>query len=162
MMENWRDIPGYEGRYQVSDLGNVKSVAFKQRYLLRTGAEAWRLTKERLIARQITNSGYFIVHLYLDNKRKVHTIHTLVARAFIPNPQALPEVNHRDGRKSNCKVVNLEWESRTGNKLHAVAAGLNSQARQVTAPSGAAYPSIAQAARGEQVAHRTAAKWAAA
>jgi len=78
-MELWKDIPGYEGRYQVSDQGNVKSVAFKQRYLLRTGVEAWRLTKPRLISRQTTNSGYSIVHLHLDNKRRAFTVHTLVA-----------------------------------------------------------------------------------
>lgn len=158
-MEQWKDIEGYEGRYQVSDLGGVKSTAFKQRYLLRNGQEAWRTTRERLISRQITNSGYFIVHLYADGKRKAHTVHTLVAKAFIPNPNGLPEVNHRDGRKSNCRVINLEWSSRVDNKRHAVELGLNTQAKQVIAPSGKTYPSIAQAAHGERVSHRTAAKW---
>lgn len=158
-MEQWKDIPGYEGRYQVSDRGDVKSLAFKQRYLLRNGQEAWRTTKERLISRQITNSGYFIVHLYADGLRKAHTVHSLVAKAFIPNPDNLPEVNHRDGRKSNCRVVNLEWTSRSDNKHHAVATGLNTQARAVVAPNGNVYHSIAQAAKAEHVAHRTAAKW---
>lgn len=159
-MEIWKDIPGYEGRYQVSDFGGVMAAAFKQRYLLRNGVEAWRMTKPRLISRQITNSGYFIVHLHLDNKRKAHTVHTLVARAFIPNPEGLPEVNHRDGRKSNCRTINLEWSTSSGNKLHAVEHGLNTQARCVTAPSGKTYPSIAQAARGERVRAKTAAGWA--
>lgn len=158
-MEIWKDIPGYEGRYQVSTSGGVKSLPFKQRYLLRTGVEAWRITKEQLLARQVTNSGYSIVHLHLDNKRKAHTIHTLVARVFIPNPKGLPEVNHCDGHKSNCRIGNLEWSSSSANKLHAVDTGLNLQAKRVTSPSGVTYPSIAQAARAEHVAHRTAAKW---
>lgn len=160
-MEIWKDVPGYEGRYQVSDRGGIKSVAFQQRYLLRNGQEAWRTTKERLISRQLTNSGYFIVHLHLDGKRKACTVHTLVAKAFIPNPTGLPEVNHRDGRKSNCSVINLEWSSRVDNRLHAVEMGLNTQAKHVTAPSGKSYPSIAQAARGERVRAKTAAGWAA-
>lgn len=159
-MEIWKDIPGYEGRYPVSDLGNVKSLAFKQRYLLRTGVEAWRLTKEQPISHQLTNSGYLLVHLHLNNKRKAHTVHTLVARAFIPNPQALPEVNHRDGCKSNCRAANLEWVTSSANKLHAVEHGLNPWARPVMAPSGVTYPSIAQAARGERVRAKTAAGWA--
>ncbi len=159
MTETWKDIPGYEGRYQVSDLGRVKSLPSMQRYLLRNGAEAYRRTAERVLVAHPQNSGYPLVQLWRDNQRAAFTVHRLVAQAFIPNPDSLPEVNHRDGVKANCRADNLEWCTRSANKLHAIDAGLSAQARRVLAPGGREYPSGAQAARGERVAHRTAAKW---
>lgn len=159
-MENWRDIPGYEGRYQVSDLGRVKAPARRVRFVSKTGNEAWRLRAEKVLATQVQNSGYTLVHLLAGtSERKACTVHRLVAAAFIPNVDGLPEVNHVDGNKANNSACNLEWVTRTDNKHHAVATGLNTQARSVTAPSGRTYPSIAQAAKTERVAHRTAAKW---
>lgn len=157
--ENWKPIPGYGGRYEASDMGRVRSLPFMQRYLLRDGQEAYRRTAERILSAHPQNSGYLVVHLYLDGMRRALTLHRLIAQIFVANPEQLPEVNHKDGVKTNCCAVNLEWVSRTDNKLHAVIAGLNSQAISVVAPSGKAYPSVAQAARGERVGHRTAAKW---
>lgn len=124
-MEQWRDIPGFEGRYQVSDLGRVKSLPFMQRYLLRNGQEAYRRTRERCLATQVQNSGYTIVHLHLNNVRKAHTVHTLVALAFLPErPTPKHEVNHKNGVKGDCTVQNLEWVTRSENHRHAFATGL--------------------------------------
>jgi hypothetical protein len=160
--ENWQDIPGFEGRYQVSDLGRVRSLPFMQRYLLRNGREAFRRTRERILKAHPQNSGYLLVHLYLDNKRTAATVHTLVACLFVPNPDDLPEVNHRDGVKTNCAAGNLEWSTRTGNLSHAVDTGLNATAVRVVHPAtGEVFPSIARAARVARVSHRTvAATWA--
>lgn len=143
-MEQWKDIPGYEGRYQVSDLGRVKSLPFEQRYLLRNGREAFRKTPERILAQQLINSGYALVHLHLDNARTALTVHSLVARAFLPGP-AGETVNHKNGLKVDNRVSNLEWATYSENHLHAVDHRLNKQAVPVVAPSGRRFPSISQA-----------------
>ncbi len=155
MVENWRPVVGWEERYQVSDLGSVKSVPFMQRYLLRNGKVAYRLTAELLLSTQVINSGYQIVHLYLNNQRTGRLVHRLVAAAFLPNPGGLPEVNHIDGNKANCAASNLEWATRSDNKLHAVEIGLHGTAEKVTDPlTGVTYPSITQAAKDAHLSHR--------
>lgn len=107
-MEEWKDIPEYEGFYQVSNLGNIKS-------LNRPGA--W---KERiLIANEYKGKGYLYVNLNKKGIRpKKVKIHRLVASAFMPNPLKLPEVNHKDGNKKNNTVDNLEWCTSSHNKRH--------------------------------------------
>lgn len=95
MTEVWKDIDGYEG-YQVSNLGNVKSLNYKC-----TG-------KERILSPGIKN-GYLYVGLCKDGKRKDYYIHRLVAEAFIPNPFKLPCVNHKNEDKTDNRVENLEW-----------------------------------------------------
>jgi len=105
--ENWKDIAGYEGHYQISDCGRVKSLKF--------GAEL-------ILAQAKTN--YLSVSLWLDGKLKVVKVHRLVAEAFIPNMDNKPQVNHLDGNKFNNKVENLEWATRSENANHALALGL--------------------------------------
>lgn len=123
--EIWKPIPGYEGRYEVSDLGRVKSVSFLQRYLLRNGKEAHRWTCERILATQPNNRGYLLVHLHLNNARRAYTVHTLVALVFLPErPTPAHEVNHKDGVKANCAASNLEWATRSENHKHAYRTGL--------------------------------------
>lgn len=93
MNEIWKDIEGYEGLYQVSNLGRVKSLNYS-----RTG-------KEGILKPNPTKRGYIIVEL----KSKPFQVHRLVAQAFIPNPNNLPQVNHIDENTSNNIVSNLEW-----------------------------------------------------
>lgn len=124
-MEQWKDVPGYEGRYQVSDQGRIKSLPFMQRYLLRNGKEAYRQTKERTLAQQQNNKGYLLVHLHRDNKRVAFTVHGLVARAFIPG--GADTINHKDGVKTNCTATNLEWATWSENHRHAFATGLRTK-----------------------------------
>lgn len=145
-MEQWRDIPGFEGRYQVSDLGRVKSLPFMQRYLLRNGREASRRTGERIVAQQLINSGYPIVHLHLDNKRTAVTVHSLVAQVFLAGAPG-ETVNHKNGVKTDNRASNLEWATYSDNHLHAVATGLRPDAIPVIAPSGRRFPSINQASQ---------------
>ena len=96
-MEEWRDIKGYEGLYQVSSWGRVKSFNYKN-----TG-------KEGIFTMKPDNRGYLIVTLYKNEKRKHYSMHKLVAEAFIPNPNNLPYINHKDEDKTNNYVENLEW-----------------------------------------------------
>lgn len=96
MEEVWRDIKGYEGAYQVSNFGNVRSLNFMRR------KEVRELAKKNM-------RGYPYVILYKDTKIQRKRIHRLVAEAFIPNPDNLPEVNHKDENKANNRVDNLEW-----------------------------------------------------
>lgn len=107
MTEIWKDIKGYEGLYQVSNLGKVKSLArFIQRN--RVGGRYY----PELILKPTINIkryGYLYVHLHKKGVTKVVTVHRLVAEAFISNPNNLPEINHKDENKSNNCVDNLEW-----------------------------------------------------
>lgn len=100
-MEIWKDVVGYEGKYQVSNLGRVKSLNYN-----RTG-------KEQILKTQTNRYGYLYVCLG-SNHNKVR-IHRLVAEAFIPNPYNLPEVNHKDLNRANNVVDNLEWATREYN-----------------------------------------------
>ena len=97
MIEIWKDIKGYEGLYQVSTLGNVKSLNYN-----RTG-------KEMLLSPGMQTNGYLYVHLWKGGKRKKYSIQQLVAKAFISNPNGYPCVNHKDENKLNNCVDNLEW-----------------------------------------------------
>lgn len=92
--EIWKDILGYEGLYQVSNFGRVKSLKFGKERIL-------KLTKDK--------DGYLIVNLYKAGRIKTVKVHRLVAEAFLPNPDNLPLINHKDEDKSNNIVSNLEW-----------------------------------------------------
>ena len=104
--EIWRDIQGYEGKYQVSNMGRVKSLNYRQ-----TG-------KERILRGIGTILGYLTVNLYQDGKMKTHKVHRLVALAFLPNPYNLPQINHLDENKENNCIDNLEWVSCKENINH--------------------------------------------
>lgn len=97
MKEIWRDIEGYEG-YQVSNLGRVKSLKFGKEQIL-------KVKKDR----------YLRIGLCKDGKQKFYMVHRLVALAFLPNPENLPEINHIDEDKTNNRVENLEWCDRKYN-----------------------------------------------
>lgn len=103
-MEEWRDIEGYEG-YQVSSEGRIRSVDRVVEYT--NGAK--RFFKGRILKSFLNNCGYEQVYLVKDGKKKWEKIHRLVAKAFIPNPDNLPCVNHKDETHSHNNVENLEW-----------------------------------------------------
>ena len=92
--EIWKDILGYEGLYQVSNFGRVKSIKFG---------------KERLLRPQLIKNGYLCINLYKNNKCKRYLIHRLVAEHFLDNPNNLSEVNHKSEDKTDNSVSNLEW-----------------------------------------------------
>ena len=96
-MEEWKDIKGYEHKYQISNYGNVKSLDYH-----RTG-------ESKLLSPVLKKTGYYQVNLYLNGQYCSKRIHKLVAEAFLENPDNLPVVNHIDGDKTNNHVSNLEW-----------------------------------------------------
>lgn len=100
--EIWKDIPDYEGLYQVSNLGRVLS-------LPRHKPTDKRETHNNIRKQRLSPNGYWRVNLSKNNKVKWHSVHRLVAMAFIPNPDNLPCVNHKDENSQNNVVGNLEW-----------------------------------------------------
>ena len=110
-MEIWKDIIGYEGLYQISNYGRVKTVA---RDIVRSNGEPLHI-KEKIRKTVIKPNGYAEVHLRKDGKGLSIKVHRLVAEAFIPNPDNLPQVNHIDEDKTNNNVSNLEWCTRDYN-----------------------------------------------
>ncbi|MCF0232461.1 MAG: NUMOD4 motif-containing HNH endonuclease [Enterococcus sp.] len=166
MSEIWRDIKGYEGLYQVSNLGRVKSL---DRYV-RCKHNSKAHIKGKIKAISKNRYGYCMVGLAKENTYKGFCVHRLVAQAFIPNPQNKREINHIDCNKENNIVKNLEWCSRKENMQHAsknnrlhpnivnnrpiirsdgkVFVSLHEAARQMNHPGG--YRNIFQCARGER------------
>ena len=104
--EIWKDIQGYEGIYQVSSHGRVRSL---DRVVVRPNGNGDYFAKGKIIYVVLTKWGYNEVHLHKDNKTKIYKVHRLVAQTFIENPNNLPCVNHIDENKTNNNVNNLEW-----------------------------------------------------
>lgn len=119
-----RDVKGYEGLYAVTSCGRV-----------------WSYKSKRFLQPKEQKSGYLSVGLYLNNKRKFYSIHRLVAEAYIPNPAALPQVNHIDEVKSNNYVNNLEWCDAQYNKAY------SSGKRIKCAETGQIFSSVREAGR---------------
>lgn len=119
-MEVWKDIPGYEGLYQVSNLGRVKSLD----RVVQKG-ETTRRFHGKIIAASNKKNGYLQIKLYKNGVRQFYGVHRLVAECFVLNPDGKPQVNHIDGDKRNNRADNLEWCTASENQLHAVSHGLH-------------------------------------
>ena len=128
--EIWKPVAGYEGIYDVSNLGRVKTVE-RTCYLNIKGTDTQRIIKEKIKHPSQdgqgykNNNGYLSVILSFKNKSKRFHVHRLVAEAFLENPNNYETVNHIDGNKFNNEVSNLEWASRKQNIEHAWKTGLN-------------------------------------
>lgn len=117
-IEKWKDVVGFEGLYRVSDLGRIKRLYHIRDY---PNSGEKRTLSER-IQKQTTNPyGY----LYLEMKRKKIFSHIIVAMAWIENPENKPEVNHKWGVKKDNRVSELEWSTRSENRIHAYRLGLS-------------------------------------
>ena len=130
MKEVYKDITGYDGKYKISNFGNVLSTNYRGN------------TKKQKVLTPIRHHlGYLLVHLVGEgNKVKIKMIHTLVAEAFIPKVEGKRYVNHIDGNKTNNHVSNLEWVTHKENMEHAIRTGLrdpheNNHPRGVNTPN---------------------------
>ena len=117
--EEWRDVKGFEGMYEVSNKGNIRSV---DRFV-NNKSHTKTLIKGTNIKPQINHKGYMAVILHKEGRPYSRVIHRLVAEAFIDNPNKLPQVNHIDTIKTNNAVENLEWITNYDNMQHAIANG---------------------------------------
>lgn len=136
MEEIWKDIEGYEGLYQVSNLGRVKSL----------GNGKSNNSKERIKKQTNTNTrGYLQVQLSKDGSKKMFLVHRLVASAFIPNPNDLETVNHKDENKENNSVKNLEWMTNKDNKTYS--SGKSIKCLDIKTNETTYFSSINEAAR---------------
>lgn len=106
--EIWKDVPRYEGLYQVSNLGRVKTLHYH------------RGNKEKILSPGL-RCGYLLVNLCKNGKVKQYSVHRLVAEAFIENPENLPIINHKDEDKTNNSIFNLEWCDNTYNIRYSTA-----------------------------------------
>ena len=98
-IESWRDIPGWEGLYQVSDQGRIRSIRVK-------------------IMKPFDAKGYKVATLHSGERRERHGVHRYVAEAFLPNPEGREQVNHKNGDRSDNRLDNLEWATCQENNLH--------------------------------------------
>ena len=120
LIEEWRDIKGYEGNYMVSNLGRIKSLV------------GWNgnkyIKRDKILNpyKQKVGQGYcrLLVKLCKNGKKKYGKVHRLVADAFIPNPENKPNINHKDGNPLNNIVNNLEWCTQRENIIHSYEIGL--------------------------------------
>lgn len=111
--EIWKDVAGWEGYYQVSNLGNIRS---RDRWVENRGTSRFLAGKPMVPVK--STDGYLMVKFTRNNKATTHRIHRLVAEAFIENPEGLPEVNHLDCDRKNNIVTNLEWSTHADNVGH--------------------------------------------
>lgn len=122
MIEKWKPVKGYEGLYEVSSLGRIKSLSKRV-----DSGKCHRSYSEKILKPGKDCNGYLRVSLSnFNHLAHTHKVHRLVAEAFIDNPEKLPEVNHIDGNKANNSIDNLEWISASDNLKHAYKNGLKS------------------------------------
>lgn len=123
--EIWKDIVGFEGYYQISNLGIVKSIIREIPLTTKCGNNTTRTSKEKFIKQKLNISGgYLKVDISKNAKQKQLLIHRLIAEYFIPNPYNKPMVNHINGIKTDNRIVNLEWCTQKENMKHAFKTGL--------------------------------------
>ena len=113
--EIWKDIEGYEGKYQVSNCGRVKSLG---RFIEKKGQSPAYL-HERILSTHI-HKGYEMIGLYSNNKGKTFSVHRLIANAFIPNPNNFPHIDHINTISTDNRIENLRWVNRSMNMMNEI------------------------------------------
>lgn len=142
LQEEWRDVIGFEGYYEVSNLGRVRSID-------RTDSSG-KFLQGRILKGGSGGERYITKSLWKENKWYNRMVHRLVAEAFVPNPNNLPQVNHKDGDTHNNRADNLEWVTPSENIQHCISAGLRQKVWKKPVKcleTGQIFDSISAAAR---------------
>lgn len=156
--EIWKPVIGYEGYYEVSNLGNVKSV---KRFVLNIGYEKPHQIRERILRNSSDTYPAVMLSKHQTKFRKL--VHRLVAEAFIPNPNNKPQVNHINGIKTDNRSENLEWCTSQENIIHSFITGLSPKKinnknifpiKVIDLLTGSVYPSILGAAKSNNIKER--------
>jgi len=119
-MEIWKDIKDYEGIYQVSNLGRIKSIS-----RVKWNRFQFINVEEKILKTSIHKTGYINIQLSKNSVSKNFSLHRLIAECFIENPEKKPCINHINGKKEDNSIDNLEWSTYSENNLHARKSGLN-------------------------------------
>lgn len=124
-MEEWKNIKCYEGLYQVSNLGRIKSLSRTVHQYNYMAKKDIKITfKEKIRKPRMSKDGYYIINLNKDGKMTTYRVHRLVGEQFIENKENKPYINHKDGNKLNNNVDNLEWCTAKENSIHGWKIGL--------------------------------------
>lgn len=118
--EIWKDVVGYEGKYVISNQGNIESII----RVIKNKLGRVSIRKGKPITVRLNSFGYYDTRVCKDGMKKSAFIHRLIAEAFIPNPDNKPLVNHINGIKTDNRVENLEWCTNSENMIHAVSLNL--------------------------------------
>jgi hypothetical protein len=121
--ENWKPVVGYQNYYEISEQGIVKSI--KRNISFKKGNKTiTRKVSPKILSTRISNRGYVEIRLSKNRVCKTKGLHVLLAEAFIPNPFNKPCINHKNGKKTDNSLQNLEWVTYSENTLHAYRSGL--------------------------------------
>jgi hypothetical protein len=154
MKEIWKNIEGFEGRYEVSNYGRVRSMPRTIQKLNRWGNKSEFQHTGKIMSPKVDKDGYLHIGLYRGNTIKHYRVHRLVAEAFIPNPNNKPQVNHKDENPANNHVSNLDWctilenaRYGTGNQRRGISNGKPVDCFQLDGTYVCQFVSTAEAAR---------------
>lgn len=150
-MEEWRDVIGYEGIYQVSNLGRIKRLAHWKNQTIKQSPEKYtrRMLPEKIMSTNQKSGRYIGISLSKNKQAKTMSVHRIVAMAFIPNPHGYPEINHIDCNSKNNRVENLEWCDHKHNINHAdrtAKAARACEKKVICQETGKIYESLTKAA----------------
>lgn len=145
--EIWRDVVGWEDCYEVSNLGRIRSKEF---YKNGKNGSTY-LMKSKIKQAYLDDDGYQRVSLYKGYESKLAGVHRVVAEAFVPNPDNLPQVNHKNGIKDDNRAANLEWVTNTDNIRHSIRQGLRDPhkfaSKVICKETGHVYESVSELSR---------------